>query len=59
MSSSELSTPAATHSEESERLEEKLEKVIEELKSGEDRGGQERENEEEEAVFFRQEGRRR
>jgi hypothetical protein len=34
MSSSELSTPAATPSEESERLEEKREKVIEELKPG-------------------------
>jgi hypothetical protein len=34
MSSSELSTPAATPCEESERLEDKREKVIEELKPG-------------------------
>jgi hypothetical protein len=34
MSSSELSTPAATPSEESERLEEKREKVTEEVKPG-------------------------
>jgi hypothetical protein len=34
MSSSEQSTPAAAPSEEGERLEEKREKVIEELKPG-------------------------